>query len=301
MGSQFEPVELKEGKPPFDLKKVEYLTGSEPVSWRPAKGGYSVAERWVAKLQNGSSVFIKAATDEDTKSWLKAEDKVYENIKGDFMPQFIGYDEASSILALEDLSKETWTYEWSAERVQAVLHMLEKVAATKTPDDFPLLELQAPKFNGWREIAAVPENRAGFLKLGLASSEWLDKALPILVQAEMAAKFEGDSLVHVDVRSDNICFRGKKPMLVDWNWACRGNAKLDVVGWFPSLHVEGGPAPWDVTLDEPELITALAGFWAIRAPRPSHKQGTAIRELQLKQLRSALPWAVKALGLPPLE
>ncbi len=78
-------------------------------------------------------------------------------------------------------------------------------------------------------------------------------------------------------------------------------SEFDLIAWLPSLHAEGGPAPWDITLDEPELISAIAGFYAIRAPKPPHKRGPAIRKMQLHFLRSALPWAAKALGLPHPE
>ncbi len=67
--------------------------------------------------------------------------------------------------------------------------------------------------------------------------------------------------------------------------------------WLPSLHAEGGPPPWSYTINEPELIATIAGYFAYRAWQPPHKQGPAIRQLQLAQLRSALPWAAMALGL----
>jgi hypothetical protein len=90
-------------------------------------------------------------------------------------------------------------------------------------------------------------------------------------------------------------------VLVDWNWACTGNALLDVVAWAPSLHTEGGPPPEEVVDGEgvAEIAAVLAGFWAARVGRPPPPTGPRVRIVQREQLTVALPWAARALGLPP--
>jgi hypothetical protein len=50
----------------------------------------------------------------------------------------------------------------------------------------------------------------------------------------------GDALVHVDVRSDNVCFRDGHALIVDWVAAGIANPDLDVAAWLPSLAAEGG-------------------------------------------------------------
>lgn len=278
------------------LTRIEKIAGAKPTSWHLIDRGYTVAERWSMSLDDGTSVFVKIATDEDTVGWLRDEAKVYQSIRGDFLPRFIGWDDGEfPLLILEDLSAGTWFWEWSHEYIQRVLSTLNKVANTRVPEDFPELTRMSEKLMGWQEVAEDP---SGFLGLGLVSADWLQRALPILIQAEENVNLEGNSLVHVDVRSDNLCFYGDRTLLIDWNWARRGNPKVDLIFWLPSLHSEGGPPPWEITLDEPELIAAVAGFYAARAPQPIHKQGGTIRQLQLRMLKSALPWAVRALNLP---
>ena len=49
-----------------------------------------------------------------------------------------------------------------------------------------------------------------FLRLGLCSRNWLELALPTLIDAAEGARLEGDSLLHLDIRSDNLCFRGDR-------------------------------------------------------------------------------------------
>jgi hypothetical protein len=287
------------GPDPDTAERVHKLVASKPVEWRHVDRGYTVAERWVAKLENGTSIFIKKATDEDTTGWLRAEHRAYESLNGNFLPHVIGWDGAPDpILILEDLSGGFWPPPWSTSRVESVLQLLERLANTKSPGHLPSLAADPTVFMGWHGVA---KDRSGFLELGLVSGRWLDHALPVLMKAEAAVQLAGDALVHGDVRSDNICFLANRTVLVDWNGASRGNPKFDLIAWLPSLHAEGGPAPWAITISERELITAVAGYFAYRAWRPPLKQGAAVRQLQLAQLRSALPWAAMALALPAMR
>jgi hypothetical protein len=102
------------------------------------------------------------------------------------------------------------------------------------------------------------------------------------------------------VRSDNIAFVEGRAILVDWNWSSRGNPDVDVAAWLPSLHAEGGPEPDALYDGPPELIALVAGVWAsgVGLPPPPTAD-PSMRATQLAQLRVALPWASRALGLPP--
>lgn len=276
------------------LLRVEKIIGSKPVSWDIVKKGYTVADRYKVKLEDDSYVFVKSATDEETSKWIRDEYKIYGKLKANFLPKLIGYEDSGHpVLILEDLSSGFWPPPWSSGYISRVKETLKDVAQTEPPSDLPSLERIGDK-KGWCEIS---ENPSGFLSLKLVSQEWLDKNLIHLLKAEEQMDLKGNSLVHCDVRSDNICFIGERTLLVDWNWASIGNPALDLISWLPSLHSEDGPAPWEITVSEPELIAWVAGYFASHAYLPPHKQGSSIRELQLAQLKSALPWAARALNL----
>jgi len=137
------------------------------------------------------------------------------------------------------------------------------------------------------------------VRLGLCSAAWLDEAAARLIDAAERAPLVGDRLVHLDVRSDNLCFRDGRAVLIDWNHALVANPELDVAFWLPSLAAEGGPQPDDVLPDAAELAAWVAGFfcrWAGGEPIPDAPH---VRPLQIAQARTALPWAARALGLPP--
>ncbi|MGH3665185.1 MAG: phosphotransferase [Egibacteraceae bacterium] len=133
----------------------------------------------------------------------------------------------------------------------------------------------------------------------MAGLAWLDANLPSLLAASARAVLAGDALLHGGVRSDNVCLRADRTVLVDWNWACRGNPAFDLVAWAPSLRLEGGPPPEWVAGGELELAALVAGYFAAKAGLPPPHRGSAARDVQHRQLRVALPWACQELGLPP--
>lgn len=278
------------------IDRVARLMGARPVEWTHMQRGYTPAGRWVVRFETGHTAFAKVGTTPDTSAWLRAEYGVYSRITGDFLPALLGWEDGDApILLLEDLSRAVWPPPWSRERVDQVVAALAAIAATSPPPDLPLLTASRGRLVSWDQVAEDP---APFLSLGLCSRSWLETALPSLLAAEAAAVLDGDSLVHLDVRSDNLCFVGDRAVLVDWNQACRGNAKVDVAGWLPSLAAEGGPAPLTIMADEPELAALMCGYFAARAGLPPPEGAPRVRVVQLAQLREALPWAAAALGLP---
>ena len=276
--------------------------GKRPVTWRHAAGGYTPAQRWLVGFEDGTSCFAKSAVGlpgSPIDEWLRSEYAVYSRLEADFLPQMHAWDDhrVQPLLILEDLSAARWPPPWHPGDVDAVLDMLARMHAT--PLDVPPAERLDPDLTThWREVQDDP---APFLALGLCSPAWLDAALPALIAAAAEVDLSGDALVHFDVRSDNICFDGDRVLLIDWNFAARGNGELDIACWLPSLHSEGGPPPEAILADAPHWAAVMSGFFAARAGGPPVPNAPRVREVQLRQLRSALPWAVRALKLPPLD
>lgn len=285
------------GPAPDLQSRVSRLLGERPVAWSGVRGGYTPAERWVVRLKGGLSAFVKVGTDANTARWLRAEYAVYSQLAAPFMPRLLAWEDGEPpVLVLEDLSSARWPPPWSPRLIGRVLDTLARVSSSPVPEGLPELEsFRGGRLAGWGRVAGDP---APFLSLGLCSEGWLSAALPALLRAAGGAELSGEGLLHFDVRGDNLCFLGDRTLLVDWNSACRGNPRVDVAAWLPSLCAEGGPEPWEVMPDEPELAALLAGYWAARAGLPPPQPGSRVRGVQLSQLRAALPWAARGLGLP---
>ena len=280
---------------------VTRLLGAPLRTSTRATGGYTNNERWLVELEDGRTAFVKGAVDEDTAAWLRAEHNVYEQVQARWLPTLLAFDDdgVRPTLVLEDLSRERWPPPWTPGDVDLVRHTLGQVWAHPPPEGLPRLEELRAEWAGWTDVAEDP---IPFLSLGLCSSDWLEHALPELVLAEASFHLEGDGLVHVDVRSDNLCLRGDAAILIDWNQACVGNPEFDLAFWAPSLQSEGGPEPETLLgSDTGPAAAFVSGFFACRAGLPPIPHAPRVREVQSTQLRTALPWAVRALDLLPLD
>jgi hypothetical protein len=278
------------------IDRVRRLLGWTPDAWRPVVGGYTPAARYVVE-GGGRTAFAKIATTPLTADFLRGELRAYGGLSGPFMPRLIGGedDPAEPILIIEDLSDAAWPPPWDAVRVAAARAAAASLHASSA--DLPAFaERHAGHGLGWAMVAADP---AAFLSLGLAGADWLERTLPALMAAEAACRTGGDAPCHFDLRSDNMAIRPGGALFVDWSGACLANPALDLGAWLPSLAFEGGPPPEAILPDAPEVAAWVSGFFAARAGEPVIPDAPFVRRVQREQLTTALPWAVRALGLPP--
>ncbi|MEZ6186770.1 MAG: phosphotransferase [Planctomycetota bacterium] len=280
---------------PADRARLEATLGTRVRAARPIHRGYTPAQRWLLTLADGRSAFAKVGVDANTAGWLRTERELYAALAGSaFLPRLLGFvdDPARPALVLEDLSAAHWPPPWTRPQVDAVLAALEAVHAQRLP--LAPIGFMGGSFDGWTQVAQDP---APFLGLELCSPAWLEAELPTLLAAEAEAELGGDALLHFDVRSDNLCLRDGRALLIDWNHACCGNPEVDLAFFLPSLAAEGGPPPEALLPGRPALAALISGFFAARAGLPVIPHAPRVREIQRLQLEAALPWAVRALGL----
>jgi hypothetical protein len=269
---------------------IERAVGSRPVRYVPRAGGYSTADRYAVEFADGGSVFVKSSDTPLLAGWLRRERDVYESLAAPFMPELLGWDDDGerATLVLEDLSEADWSVHWDDERVDAVLELLASLAASTPPAGTPTLRAQFPDLWGrWEMVAADPTS---FLGLGFRDEAWLERALPQILAAANGPATAGDALGHFDVRSDNLCFRDGKAILVDWNWCSLANPQVDVAAWLPSLRLEGGPSPWELLPSAGEIAAWVGGVWAANAGLPPLPTAPNVRELQRRSLAVTLDW-----------
>ena len=281
-GSEFDAADL--------LGRVEAAAGKKVSSMTPVDGGYTQAVRRIVAFSDGGTAFLKGATDERTSRWLIAEANVYQQVNAGFLPDLLAVDlDDMPFLLLEDLTPCDWVPSWSTSRIDAVLGCLEDVRSTQA---------ELPEYgemftqHGWHAVAVSPES---FLSMGLVTEAWLNDCLPILIEAKDSVPTTGSDLLHLDLRSDNLCFRKGQAVLFDWNNACFGNGEVDLGFWLPSLFHEGGPCPTDILPDSGGIAAYVTGYFAEVAGKPGDGR---IRQLQRDMLSAGLAWMIKALRLP---
>jgi aminoglycoside phosphotransferase (APT) family kinase protein len=282
------------------LAAVAAQLGQPAVQSRPVVDrGYTRARRLILRLADGTNAFVKAGMTERTAHALRQEYRVYAQLQAPFVPRLLGWVEGPwPVLILEDLEDAEWPPPWSEPAVEAVLRTLAEVAATTPPAGLPpLAAFREELFSGWRFVA---ENPRPFLATGVVSEAWLTAALPSLLAAAHSVSLEGDALLHLDVRSDNLCLREGRAILIDWSFAAVGNPAVDLAAWLPSLHREGGPPPELLLPDGAALAALTSGFFAWRVGLPlTDPSRERLRQHEFAELQWALPWAARALGWPP--
>lgn len=282
-----------------DLELVAEAIGSAPLAWHPVRsGGYTRSRAWRVMTRDGL-VFAKEAEDEGSLQMLRREALVYREVRGPFLPAFVGFADSGerALLAVELLEDACWPPPYPDD-VGPLFDALELVAATTPPSALPA---QGCPASHWERVALDP---GPFLSLGLCSNEWLTASIEALIDAEGQAVFEGDDLVHNDVYSGNVGFTSRGPVLVDWGAAVRGSKWIDVAFALLSVRVEGGRAPGVGFPGESGFATALAGQFAVEAPAPLPdwaEPGSTLRADMAGDLAHALRWAADLLDLPPLR
>lgn len=273
---------------PDAVARAEALLGAEAESWaRVVRVGWSLNEHWTVDFANGLHGFLKTGRLAPSPAWIRDEARILENVKGPFAPRLVAFEDGDApLLVLEDLMPARWPPPWRAGDVDLVVSTLQEVAGQRA--DVP--RLADEDWNGWREIEADPRP---FLSTGLRDAAWLERMLEPLRQSTDAAPVDGEDLLHCDVRSDNLCFKDGRAVLVDWNHARRGNGRFDVAFWLPSLALEHGPDPDRFGVDE--YAALVAGFFAARAGLPKPAGAPTVRAFQRAQAAVALDWAERVL------
>jgi hypothetical protein len=277
--------------------RIANLLGWTPRRWRRAHGGYTPTARFVV-IGETDSAFVKVATTSVTVEMLHREIAVYRSLTASFVPRLIAADDDRDvpILVIEDLSAATWPPPWTGQHVEQVLDAIGAMHATGTA--LRLGSLLDERDEGWPKIAESP---APFLSLGLVTDRWLQAALPSLINAERSCELAGNALTHLDLRSDNLCISRDGVKFIDWAEARRSSPRVDLGFFLPSLAYEGGPLPDTILPDAPDLAALVSGFFGLRAGLPNIPGSPFVRRVQHEQLSTALPWAIRALGLPPAD
>ncbi|MFE2426976.1 phosphotransferase [Streptomyces sp. NPDC059373] len=165
----------------------------------------------------------------------------------------------------------------------------------------PVAEAMARVSNCWRALDADPPGDL---------APWCARHLAHLIEWEtrwMPAA-EGDTLVHADLRPDNMLreHTGGAVFVVDWAFGYRGAAWFDVAWLVPYLIMEGHtPASAEAALAgipawasaDPDAVTALAvsvaGHWELARRRRSRP---ALRAYQDREAAAALAWTAHRTG-----
>jgi aminoglycoside phosphotransferase (APT) family kinase protein len=269
-------------------------------------GGFSPGLAATLELEDGRRFFAKAVGPEpnpESTELHRREAHVAAALPPETpAPRFLfSVEDGSGWVALvfENVDGHEPELPWQARGLARVLEALTSLtdALTPAPVDAPSVEEHLDElFHGWRELERPQDEWA---------AEHLDELRTL--EAGWAAAAEGETLLHCDVRADNILVTDERVVFVDWPHACIGAAWIELLAFLPSVAMQGGPHAWDVFDTHPlgrdvppelmrPVLAALAGYFAYRSTLPPPPGLSTLRAFQRGQGAEALAWLKRSLG-----
>ncbi|GGM38648.1 hypothetical protein GCM10012275_06980 [Longimycelium tulufanense] len=270
-------------------------------------GGYTPGLASRLALADGRKVFVKGLpASHPTAGSYRLEGQVARRLPEDVpSPRLLfTVDDEWIVLVFADADGREPNLRPGSPDLAAVLAALNRLGRTLTPCPLPdvpsVLDDLGPLMQGWSQLALAPHADL---------DPWALRHLDSLIAIETAWQpwADGDTLLHNDLRPDNMIRRVSdgRVVVVDWSYPCRGPAWMDVVSLVPQLVLAGHP-PADaerLVLSRPALnqvpawaVTGLAaawaGYWQLNSRLPEPPGSIGLRDYQRKIARATRRWLV---------
>ncbi|MGI8646350.1 MAG: hypothetical protein ACR2JD_08535, partial [Nocardioides sp.] len=203
------------------------------------------------------------------------------------------YDDDGVVLGLQHVEGRAPARPWARPELDRCLDAIEVMTPVLTPAPSRLaldsFETEfAPFAAAWGHVAAT---RPDLPHLADAAS----------LAARFAAVVGGETVVHTDLRDDNLLLgSGGEVWMCDWNWPVRGASWLDTVFLLiqprgDGLDVEGILVERALTRDVPTdsidvVLALLAGYFRKQGDQPSPPTSPYLRRHQAWCAEVAWDW-----------
>jgi aminoglycoside phosphotransferase (APT) family kinase protein len=282
--------------------RAEKIIGGGRVTTADSQsGGFSAGSADRVVTESGKRAFVKAVSrslNERSVALAQQEMRITAALPAHApVPRLLGgfdHDEWA-VLVLEDVDGAQPRTPWVESEIDAAVTALADLAAALTPSPVPVpgvptaVDNLAEDFAGWDRIAAAPP-----ADLDPWAAAHLDELRAASARG-LAAVGSGETLVHCDIRADNMLIRRDgRVVVVDWPWGCVGPDWLDRLllgldimanGGDPSRAVEGiDPA---VVFD---IFAGIAGLFEYVGRQPPPPGIPTVRAFQRAQADALRPW-----------
>ncbi|WP_190620634.1 phosphotransferase [Streptomyces venezuelae] len=253
---------------------AEQQMGSPVVEARTCGGGYTPGMASRLRLGDGREVFLKGMDGAHPFARQYADEvAVTSSLPRGTGPEVLWWSAPRDgmewwLLCLESVSGQDPDFSPEGD-VEAAVAAVESAGKTLTPcpveDAVPVEDVLGKWFTGWADLHG--EDAEGL-------DPWAERHLENLVGVEQQWKTAagGDTLVHWDIRPDNMIRRpDNSVILIDWSYRFRGADWIDPALLVPALIVGGHtPAEAEAAVAHlpqpaPDALTGfaagLAGYW----------------------------------------
>lgn len=284
---------------------VEVAAGSPVVTAHSQPGGFSPGLASVLHLADGRAVFVKAvnaARNPDSPGMHRREAQVLATLPPEVpAPRLLwSYDDGDWVaLMTEAVAGTTPVQPWRRAELATFVELAANLAELLTPAPVAAPTIQdrfQESFTGWRSVAAAPAVAEGL-------DSWARSNLDRLagIESGWAEAAAGTSLLHGDLRADNVLLTAGGGVVVDWPHVCVGAGWIDMLAAVPTIVMHGGGDPEPLWRDYPPargadpaavtaVLAALVGFLLWLSMRPPPPNLPRIREFQRAAGETGLAW-----------
>lgn len=290
--------------PPGLRATIEQRLGSPVVSAASQRAGYTPGFASVLTCEDGSKHFVKAASVRAQRMFAAAYREEIRKLAalpdGVPAPRLLwSLEDEWVALSTEYVDGRLPRRPWSTADLDRCLDALEVVANRLTPVPVGL------------EVATFVDDNVelpGFwdhLRATRPDLPHLEEAAALA--ATYADVTAGDTLVHTDVRDDNVLLgRDGRAWFCDWNWPTRGAPWLDTVmlligprgdGTDVDALLEERMLTRDVPADHVDVLLALlVGYFLRMADQPEPATSPHLRQHQRWQGEVCWEWLCERRG-----
>ncbi|MDX3147248.1 phosphotransferase [Streptomyces scabiei] len=282
---------------------IEDQLGSPVVAAKTQHGGFSPGAATIVHCADNSDYFVKAVNPDlnPLSPQLYRDEALFSAAlpKGMPVPRLRHvYDDGDWIaLVFDAIHGRMPELPWAAADVQRLMATIQTLGTTPLAGDLTRLpsvpDRLAHSFGAYRRLAKTPQSLTAWERGNI------DR---LVVAAESALEpMAGDSLVHLDLRADNIVLaHDGSPYIVDWSWASSGAPWLDKVCFLVNVATYRGDAERFLRDDQllasvpSDHVTAfligLCGMWTEAVAAPAPPGLPALRAFQRLERDATLAW-----------
>lgn len=299
--------------------QIEAYLGSSVVNTVTQVGGFSPGVAVRLYTADDRCFFLKAlGTDINPTSVIfhRKEIRINQHLpENSFAPDLLWSlndteDTEWAVLLFDNVEGENPATPWNESDLQRVMVAMNQLSDTLTPS--PITEGMpsasdyfSQRINGWQRI----QSGEAFVKVDQLD-DWSKRNLDKLCELEKQAPsaVAGDTLVHFDIRADNIVITDDEVYFVDWPHASIGAKWLDTVLFAPSVVMQSDLSAEDLLQlhsacreADPDAITAavasVAGMLTYNSFLPSPAGLPTLRAFQAAQAEVAREWLTQRTAM----
>jgi aminoglycoside phosphotransferase (APT) family kinase protein len=241
--------------PPDVRAAFEKWAGARVLTAVSQPSGFSPGVAARLKLSDARGVFVKAigpTPNPDSPAIHRREARIVAALPDHVpVPRLLwthdGGAEGWVVLAFEEVAGRHPFEPWRLDELDRVLGACAELCEALTPSPLSVedaglaSEKVRARICGWQRLQHEPH-------LVRRLDAWSQEHLHALAELEShaPAAVHGQTLLHFDIRADNILLDDEHVWFFDWPAACIGAPWFDVVAFVPSVTMQGGPSAADV-------------------------------------------------------